>query len=84
MRNCPIFAVLANLGQFPILINILAAMMKLVAKNRSLILLAFNEVGTLSEDNKNHWLNSIKYIQKQIDMEQTYINGKQISGYVLF
>ena len=51
--------------------------------DNSLIHLAYNEVRMLPED-KNDWLNSVKFILKLIDMEHIYINGNQISCNVLF
>ena len=51
--------------------------------DNQLIHLAYNEVRRLPED-KNDWLNSVKFILKLIDMEHIYINANQISSNVLF
>lgn len=51
--------------------------------DNSLVHLAYNEVRILPED-KNDWLNSVKFILKLIDMEHIYINANQISSNVLY
>ena len=87
-RNCPTLAVLGELGEFPVTIYMLATMVKFwhriaTLSDNSLVHLAYNEVRILPED-KNDWLNSVKFILKLIDMEHIYINANQISSNVLY
>ena len=87
-RNCPTLAVLGELGEFPVTIYMLATMVKFWHRiatlgDNQLIHLAYNEVRRLPED-KNDWLNSVKFILKLIDMEHIYINANKISSIVLF
>ena len=87
-RNCPTLAVLGELGEVPVTIYMLATMVKFwhriaTLNDNSLVHLAYNEVRMLPED-KNDWLNSVKFILKLIDMEDIYINANQISSNVLY
>ena len=87
-RNCPTLAVLGELGEFPVTIYMLAAMVKFwhriaTLNDNSLVHLAYNEARMLPED-RNDWLNSIKFILKLIDMEHIYINTNQISSNMLY
>ena len=81
-------AVLGELGEVPVTIYMLATMVKFwhriaTLNDNSLVHLAYNEVRMLPED-KNDWLNSVKFILKLIDMEDIYINANQISSNVLY
>ena len=80
-RNCPTLAVLGELGEFLAQVKFWHRIATL--NDNSLIHLAYNEVRMLPED-KNDWLNSVKFILKLIDMEHIYINANQISSNVLY
>ena len=87
-RNCPTLAVLGELGKLPLTIYVLATMVKFWHRiatlgDNSLIHLTYNAVRMLPED-KNDWLNCVKFILKLIDLENIYINANQISSNVLF
>ena len=51
--------------------------------DNSLVQLAFNENGRLSED-KNDWLNTIKFVLKLTGMESISNNPNQVSSIVLY